>query len=86
MVAWPATQVHWLNRKRVQRLMRFIALEAVNQWPNTSKPAVAHKAYPYLLGGLSIEQINQVWCSDITRLQRGRRPSGAAAICRKPAI
>ena len=26
----------------------------------------AHKVYPYLLGGLSIERVNQVWCSDIT--------------------
>jgi len=27
---------------------------------------VAHKIYPYLLGGLSIERVNQVWCSDVT--------------------
>src|SRR5271169_4651629 len=33
---------------------------------NTSKPAVAHKIYPYLLGGISIERVNQVWCSDVT--------------------
>src|ERR1700719_1217908 len=36
------------------------------QRPNTSKPAAAHKVYPYLLGGLSIDRVNQVWCSDIT--------------------
>ena len=41
-------------------------LVAVYQRPNTSKPATAHKVYPYLLGGLSIERVNQVWCSDIT--------------------
>src|SRR6202007_2093674 len=34
--------------------------------PNTSKPAAAHKIYPYLLGGLAIERVNQVWCSDVT--------------------
>ena len=28
--------------------------------------AVAHKIYPYLLGGISIERVNQVWCSDVT--------------------
>ena len=39
---------------------------------NTSKPAAAHKVYPYLLGGLSIERANQVWCSDITPLSRGQ--------------
>jgi putative transposase len=27
---------------------------------------VAHKVYPYILGGMAIERVNQVWCSDIT--------------------
>ncbi len=66
MAAWLATQGHPVNRKRVQRLMRLIGLVAVYQRPNTSKPATAHKVYPYLLGGLSIDRVNQVWCSDIT--------------------
>jgi len=66
MAAWLATQGHRVNRKRVQRLMRLMGLVAVYQRPNTSKPAAAHKVYPYLLGGLSIERVNQVWCSDIT--------------------
>src|ERR1700720_4504975 len=55
MAAWLATQGHEVNRK-----------VAVYQRPNTSKPAAAHKVYPYLLGGLSIDRVNQVWCSDIT--------------------
>jgi len=38
----------------------------IYQKPNTSKPAKGHKAYPYLLGGLRIDQPDQVWCSDIT--------------------
>src|SRR6476661_8920032 len=66
MAAWLATQGHRVNRKRVQRLMRLIGLVAVYQRPNTSKPAAAHKVYPYLLGGSSIDRVNQVWCSDIT--------------------
>jgi putative transposase len=66
MAAWLATQGHPVNRKRVQRLMRLMGLVAVYQRPNTSKPAIAHKVYPYLLGGISIERVNQVWCSDIT--------------------
>src|SRR5437868_11372853 len=68
MVAWLATQGHLVNRKRVQRLMRVMGLVAVYQRPNTSKSATAHKVYPYLLGGLSIERVNQVWCSDITHI------------------
>ena len=66
MAAWLATQGHVVNRKRVRRLMRFAGLVAIYQRPNTSKPAVAHKIYPYLLGGISIERVNQVWCSDVT--------------------
>ena len=66
MAAWLATPQAPVNRKRVQRLMRLIGLVAVYQRPNTSKPAAAHKVYPYLLGGLSIDRVNQVWCSDIT--------------------
>ena len=66
MAAWLATQGHVVNRKRVQRLMRLAGLVAIYQRPNTSKPAVAHKIYPYLLGGISIERVNQVWCADVT--------------------
>src|SRR5881227_225306 len=66
MAAWLATQGHRINRKRVQRLIRLLGLVAIYQRPNTSKPAAAHKIYPYLLGGLVIERVNQVWCSDVT--------------------
>ena len=66
MAAWLATQGHVVNRKRVRRLMRRMGLAAIYQRPNTSKPAAAHKVYPYLLGGIAIERVNQVWCSDVT--------------------
>jgi putative transposase len=39
---------------------------AIYQRPNTSKAAAEHKIYPYLLGGIAIERVNQVWCSDVT--------------------
>jgi transposase InsO family protein len=68
MAAWLATQGHVVNRKRVQRLMRLAGLVVIYQRPNTSKPAVAHKIYPYLLGGIAIERVNQVWCADVTYL------------------
>jgi putative transposase len=66
MAAWLATQGHTVNRKRVQRLMRLMGLVAIYQRPNTSKAAPEHTKYPYLLGGLTIDRANQVWCSDIT--------------------
>ena len=67
MAAWLATPGHRVNRKRVQRLMRMMALVAIYQRPSTSKPAAAHKIYPYLLGGITIERVNQVWCSRTSR-------------------
>jgi putative transposase len=57
---WP------VNRKRIQRLMRIMALEAIYQKPNTSRKHPDHKVYPYLLRGLVINRPNQVWCADIT--------------------
>lgn len=64
--AWLATQGHPVNRKRVQRLMRLMGLVAIYQRPNTSKAAPEHAKYPYLLGGLTIERVNHVWCTDVT--------------------
>ena len=55
-----------VNRKRIQRLMRIMGIEAVYPKPRTSRPHPDHKVYPYLLRGLSIDQPNQVWASDIT--------------------
>ncbi len=55
-----------VNRKRVQRLMRVMGLEAIYQKPNTSQGHPDHKVYPYLLRGLTIDRPNQVWCADIT--------------------
>lgn len=51
---------------RVRRLMAKMGLEAINKRPRTSQPHPQHKAYPYLLRGLTIKRLNQVWCSDIT--------------------
>jgi putative transposase len=66
MAAWLATQGHLVNRKRARRLMRLMGLVAIYQRPNTSKAAAAHKVYRYLLGGIAMERVNHVWCSDVT--------------------
>lgn len=54
------------NRKRVQRLMRLMGLEAVYAKPNTSEPNAEHRRFPYLLRRVSIVRVNQVFASDIT--------------------
>jgi putative transposase len=55
-----------VNRKRIQRLMRILGIEAIYPKPNLSRPAVGHQIYPYLLRGVAIERPNQVWSTDIT--------------------
>jgi putative transposase len=64
---------HLINRKRIQRLMRQMGLEAMVPKPTTSQPGRERPAYPYLLRRLVIDRINQVWASDITYipLKRG---------------
>lgn len=66
MAAWLLGQGHEVNRKRIQRLMRIMGLEAIYPRPNTSVAAKAHKIYPYLLRGVEIVRPNQVWSTDIT--------------------
>jgi putative transposase len=56
-----------INRKRVQRLMRKMGLEVLApQPPATSQPGAEHVHYPYLLRGLKVTRVNQVWASDLT--------------------
>ena len=48
-----------LNRKRVQRLMRIMGLEAIYPKPRTSRSHPAHKVYPYLLRGVLVDRPDQ---------------------------
>ena len=62
---WLATQGHEVNRKRVQRLLRIMGLEAIHPKPKLSAGR-GHKVYPYLLRDVAVERVNQVWSADIT--------------------
>jgi len=55
-----------VNRKRIQRLMRILGIEALYPKPDLSRPAPGHEIFPYLLRSVSIERPNQVWSTDIT--------------------
>jgi putative transposase len=57
-----------INKKRVARLMQVIGLQAMVPGPNTSRPAPQNPIYPYLLRGVRITRVNQVWSCDITYL------------------
>lgn len=61
-----------VGRKRVRRLMRDMGLEGVVPTKNTSKRNPQHKVYPYLLRGIKIDRVNQVWSMDITYIRLGK--------------
>ncbi len=66
MKVWLWGQGYLVNRKRVQRLMRTMGLQAIYRRPRTSRPGPGHQVYPYLLGSMKITRPNQVWAADIT--------------------
>ncbi len=72
IAAWLKSQGQRVNRKRVQRLMDVMGLKAVYRRPRTSKPAPGHKIYPYLLSGMKITRLSQVWVADITYIPMAR--------------
>ncbi len=73
MTAWLRTQGYAVNPKRIRRLLRQMGLEAIYPGPRTSTATAGHRIYPYLLRGVPITRVNQVWSTDITyvRLRRG---------------
>lgn len=72
MAAWLVRQGHPVNRKRVQRLMQLMGIEAIYPKINLSKRRNDHEIYPYLLKGVEIIHPNHVWSSDITYIRVGR--------------
>jgi putative transposase len=66
IAAWLKSQGQIVNRKKVQRLMQTMSLQAIYRRPRTSPPGKGNKIYPYLLKGLKINRPNQVWAADIT--------------------
>lgn len=72
MTAWLRKQGEAVNRKRVQRLMRTMGLEAIYPKPKTSEPHPEHRIFPYLLRGLVIDRVDLVWAADITYIPMAR--------------
>ena len=66
MTEWLKGEGHAVNRKRVQRLMGLMNIEAIYARPKTSIADRNHKVYPYLLRGVTIDRVDQVWSTDIT--------------------
>lgn len=73
LVVFLQEQGYTVDRKRVRRLMQLMGLETISPKPRLSLPGEPCVRYPYLLRGMSIDRIDQVWSCDITyiRLARG---------------
>ena len=80
MTVWLTEPGEEVNRKRVQRLMRLMGLEAIDPKPRLSLAGKGHRIYPYLLRGVKVERRDQVWSADVTYwsfANRQVRPSWA---------
>ena len=66
MAIWLAQQGRAVNRKRVQRLMRLMGIEAIYPRPRTTQRNAEHRVFPYLLRDVAILRPDQVWSTDIT--------------------
>jgi putative transposase len=66
MTVWLGQQGRPVNRKRVQRLMRLMGIEAIYPRQRTTHRNAEHRVFPYLLRGVPIVRANQVWSTDIT--------------------
>jgi putative transposase len=62
-----------ITRKTVQRHMQEMGIAGIAPGPNTSKRALQHRIYPYLLRSVTSGYPNHVWGIDITyvRMQGG---------------
>jgi putative transposase len=60
-------QGYVVNRKRIQRLMRIMGIQALAPGRRcTSRPAKGHRVFPYLLRNVEITRPDHVWSVDIT--------------------
>ena len=73
MTAWLKREGHEVNEKRIRRLMRLMALEAVYPKLRLSVSDVGHRKYPYLLREIPVTHSDHVWSADITyiRMRQG---------------
>lgn len=73
MTAWLRSQGYPVNHKRVARLMQQMGIAAIYAKPKLSQANAGHTSYPYLLRGVKIARVHQVWSTDITyiRLHQG---------------
>lgn len=80
LTAWLNEHGEAVNRKRVQRLLRLMGLEAIYPKLQLSAARAGHRIYPYLLRNVRVERPDQVWSTDITYVPLARGFMYLAAI------
>jgi putative transposase len=80
LTKWLIEQGEDVNRKRVQRLMRLMGLEAIYPKPKLSAAGRGHRIYPYWLRNVSIQRPDHVGRTDITYVPLARGFMYLAAI------
>jgi putative transposase len=73
MVKFLHDESHVVDHKRVRRLMQRMGLETIYPQTHLSQVGVPPLHYLYLLQGVTIERINQVWSSPITYIRPTQR-------------
>ena len=66
MTAWLRRRGDAVHHTRVGRWLRPMGLAAMSPKPRLSQPAAGHVLYPYLLRGITVNRVNQVWSADST--------------------
>jgi putative transposase len=69
MTVWLRQQGYAVNPKRVARLLHTLGLETLYPKARRSQPYPERRVYPYLLRGVPITRVNQVWSTDITYIR-----------------
>lgn len=61
--------VYDVGEDHVITLMKTLGIQAIYPHPNTSKPSLEHKVYPYLLKGIKATHPDHIWAYDITYIK-----------------
>src|SRR6266516_1409994 len=69
MTVWLRSQGYAVHHKRVAWRLRTMGLETLYPKPRMREPHPAHRVYPYLLRGMPITRVNQVWSTDMTSIR-----------------
>ncbi len=72
VTAWLASRGYRANHKRVTRLMHLVGWQTLYRGKRTTVRQKSHPVYAYLLKGLEITRVGQVWSMDITYIPMRR--------------